>query len=79
MSVVCICVIYCYALCLNTELSLCSCGKCNQFGLEKQCCGDRYHIVLRAKRIPPDVRAKLSKMCFTSFEEVVVTSNLNRH
>ncbi len=31
------------------------CGKCNQFGLEGECCGMRYHIVLRAKRIPLEV------------------------
>lgn len=45
------------------------CSKCNKFGLEGECCGQKYHVVIRVRRVPMHVRSELLKKAFETFAE----------
>lgn len=45
------------------------CSKCNKFGLEDECCGAKYHVVIRVRRVPQHVRSALLKRAFNTYDE----------
>jgi len=45
------------------------CSKCNKFGLEEECCGAKYHVVIRVRRVPQHVRSALLKKAFNTYKE----------
>lgn len=45
------------------------CSKCNKFGLESECCGAKYHVVIRVRRVPQPVRSALLKKAFNTYDE----------
>eukprot|EP00939_MAST-03C_sp_MAST-3C-sp1_P000570 g570.t1 len=44
------------------------CSKCNKFGLEGECCGQKYHVVIRVRRVPPHVRSAVLKKRYDTFK-----------
>eukprot|EP00940_MAST-03C_sp_MAST-3C-sp2_P001594 g1594.t1 len=45
------------------------CSKCNKFGLDSECCGQKYHVVIRVRRVPTHVRSAILKRAFNSYVE----------
>ena len=47
------------------------CSKCNKFGLEEECCGAKYHVVIRVRRVR-GVRARSARILL--YQKISITS-----